>query len=176
MGSFKGSAWSSRSFFHWLNPCWVLQPEVMGTYLPGTGMLSSGAWCGPRTPCSWDVPPKFLSTTCGHGTSPFRICAPPTSLDGCSFFNSIVVRLPFNSIFDSSEWPLFHTSAVILMWLCEKASCVYLCWHLDWKPPMFFCYNISELFIFSLWLNIPFYLYSKFWNVFGSISGISILC
>ena len=25
-----------RSFFHWLIPCWVLQPEVVGTYLSAT--------------------------------------------------------------------------------------------------------------------------------------------
>ena len=29
---------------------------------------------------------------------PGRICAPPTSLDGCGFFNSVIVRLPFNLI------------------------------------------------------------------------------
>ena len=27
---------------------------------------------------------------------------PPTSLDGCNFFNSVVVGLPFNSIYDGS--------------------------------------------------------------------------
>ena len=58
---------------------------------------------------------------------------PPTSLDGCGFFNSVVVRLPFHSISDSSEWWWFYISAVILMWLCEEASHVYLCRHLDWK-------------------------------------------
>ena len=47
--------------------------------------------------------PKFLSTTHGYGTSPFCISTLPTSLDGCGFFNSVVVRLPFNSISDGSE-------------------------------------------------------------------------
>ena len=41
------------------------------------------------------------------------------------FFNSIVVRLPFNSISDGSEWWLFSILVVILMWLCKKASHVY---------------------------------------------------
>ena len=36
----------------------------------------------------------------GCGTSWFRIYAPPTSLDGCGFFNSIAVRLPFTLISD----------------------------------------------------------------------------
>ena len=36
----------------------------------------------------------------GFGTGLFRVCTPLTSLDGCGFFNSIVVRLPFSSISD----------------------------------------------------------------------------
>ena len=91
----------------------------MGTYLIDIGTLGCEAWCGARTPCSWDMPPKFLSTPHGYGTSPFHISTPPTSLDGCGFFNSVVVRLPFNSISDGSEWGLFYMLAVILMWLCE---------------------------------------------------------
>ena len=39
MDSLRGIAWGSRSFFHKLNPHWFLQPEVVGTYLPGTGTL-----------------------------------------------------------------------------------------------------------------------------------------
>ena len=50
--SLRRTAWDSRSFFHRLNPCWFLQPEVMGTCLPGTGMLGRGAWCAAGTPCS----------------------------------------------------------------------------------------------------------------------------
>ena len=36
VGSLRGIALDSRSFFHRLNPCWFLQSEVMETYLPGT--------------------------------------------------------------------------------------------------------------------------------------------
>ena len=75
----------------------------MGTYLAGTGTLSWEAWSGAGTPYSLDIPPKFLSTTRVCGTSLFCISVPPTSLDGCGFFNSGVVRLPFNSISDRSE-------------------------------------------------------------------------
>ena len=39
MGSLRGTAWGSRSFFHRLKMHWFLQPEVAGTYLPGTGTL-----------------------------------------------------------------------------------------------------------------------------------------
>ena len=45
--------------------------------------------------------PNFYPRGCG--TSLFRICAPPMSLDGCGFFNSVVVRLPFSSISDVPE-------------------------------------------------------------------------
>ena len=34
------------------NPCWFLQPEVMGTSLPGSRTLGWGAWFGVETPCS----------------------------------------------------------------------------------------------------------------------------
>ena len=44
------------------------------------------------------------------------------SLDGCGFFNSIVIRLPFNPISDGTEWWLFWILVVILMWLCEEVS------------------------------------------------------
>ena len=41
VGSLRGTAWGSSSFFHQLNPHCFLQPEVMGTYLPGSGTLWS---------------------------------------------------------------------------------------------------------------------------------------
>ena len=126
VGSLRRTAWDSRIFFHWLNPYWFLQPEVMETYLPGTGTLGWRAWCGAGTPHSWDSPPEFLPTTHACGTSLFRIPAPPTSVDGCDFFNSVVVRLPFIDsiplISDGSEWWLFYSLVVILIWLCEEVS------------------------------------------------------
>ena len=135
----RGTAWDSRSFFYPLNLYWFCSQELLGAYLPGTGTLLWGAWCGPGTPCSWDTPPKFLSTTHGYGTSPFRVWAPTTSQDGCGFFNSIVVRLPFNSTSDSSEWWWFSILVVILMWLC-LVSLVCLCCYRDWKSWSIFWY------------------------------------
>ena len=140
VGSWRGTAWGSRSFFHWLNPHWVLQPEVTGTYLPGTGTLGWGSWCGAGTRHSWEMPPKFLSTSCGCGTSLFGICPPPTSLDGCGFFNSViffnsvVVRFLFNLISVVSEQWLFYILVIIFL-LCKEVSHVCLYRHLDWKSP-----------------------------------------
>ena len=137
VGSLGGTAWDSSSVFYWLCPCWFLQPEVLGIYLSGTGNLGWGSWCGCATPCSRDIPPKFLSITCGCGATLFHVCALPTSLDGCVFLNFIVVRLPFNSISDDSEWWLFYILVVIFMWLCEEANHVCLHHHLGQKFPMF---------------------------------------
>ena len=50
----------------------------------------------------------------------------------------VVVRLPFNSISDGSEWWLFYNLVVTLMWLCEEVSFVYLCHYLDWKSLSYF--------------------------------------
>ena len=132
LGFLRVTAWDSRSVFHWLNPHWFLHPEIMGTYLSGTGSLGWGARCGAGVPCSQNVPPQFLPATRVCGTSPFCFSVPPTIVNGCGFFNSIVVSLPFNSILDSSEWRLFYSLAAILMWLCKEVSHVYLCCHLDW--------------------------------------------
>ena len=122
--SLRGTAWCSSSFFHWLNLCWCLQPEVVGTYLPGTGTLGWGAWCRVGTPCSQDNPPECLSTTHGVRDQPVRICTPPTSLDECGFFNSIVFRLLLNSVSDGSKWWWFFILVVILMWLCRGEPCL----------------------------------------------------
>ena len=105
----------------------------MGSHLPGTKTLGWEAWCGARTPCSWDIPPEFLSTTHGCGTSPFYSQPLLPCLDGCGFLNSVVIRLPFNSIFDGSVWWLFRILVMILLWLWEDVSHVYLCCNLDWK-------------------------------------------
>ena len=46
MYGLRGTAWGSRSFFHLLNPSWILQLQVVGTYLPGTGALGWGPGVG----------------------------------------------------------------------------------------------------------------------------------
>ena len=119
-----------QKFLPPLNPCWFFLPEGMGTYLRDTGTLGWGPGVGLGLSCSWLSPPRFLYTTCGYVTSQFCISAP---LDGCCFFDSVIFRLPFNSISDGSVWWLFYILVVILMWVCEEANCVYLCHHLDWK-------------------------------------------
>ena len=141
VGSLRGTAWGSNNFSHQPNPHWFLQPEVVGTYLPGTGTLGWGAWCGVGTSWSSDIPPKFLSTICGCGTSPFCLCVPLASLNECAFFNSTVVRLPFNSISESSEWWLLY----ILVDVVLRRGAVFTCaaiWNRMW---MLILHSITSL-------------------------------
>ena len=60
------------------------------------------------------------------------ISTPPTGLDECFFFISLVVGLPYSSIF-CQFWLFFVFKFLLSFWLCEEAQCVYLCLHLGWK-------------------------------------------
>ena len=89
-------------------------------------------------------------------SAPLPISTPPTGLDECFLFNSLVVGLPYSSIF--CQFWLFlvckfvvvlllvvrggtvclptppswlEVLIVILMWFCKEASLVCLCHHLD---------------------------------------------
>ena len=108
-----------RSIFYWVcyyscpnfSPFVLLYPatHALPQAIPTPLFMSMlGSMLG-----SWDIPPEFLSTTGGCGTFLFWVSTPPTSLDRCDFFNSVVVRLPFNLIPDGSEWWLFYNLIVI---------------------------------------------------------------
>ena len=61
------------------------------------------------------------------------VSAPPTHLDECFFFISLVVGLPYSLIF-CQFWLLFVFKLLLsFFWLWEEAQCVYLCLHLGWK-------------------------------------------
>ena len=79
----------------------VSQPEVVGTYLPGTGTLDWGPGVGLGLFTPEIALPNFYPSVCGD--SPFHLHASPSSLDRCGFFKSVVVRLPFNLISDVPE-------------------------------------------------------------------------
>ena len=55
-GFFKRDCLEFQQFFPLTQSLMIfLQPEVVGTYLPGTGTLGSGAWCGGGIPHSEDL-------------------------------------------------------------------------------------------------------------------------
>ena len=62
---------------------------------------------------------------CESSLPQLPVSAPPTSLDECFFFISMVVGLPYSLIFCQ-------------FWLCEEAQCVYLCRHLGSQIPSTF--------------------------------------
>ena len=82
-------------------------------------------------------------------SAPLPISAPPTGLDECFFFISLVVGLPCSSIF--CQFWLFFVFKLLLsfFWLCEEAQCVYLRLRLDRKPHFFlillFSYSLHSL-------------------------------
>ena len=70
--------------------------------------------------------PRVLSTR-------LLISTPPTGLDECFFFNSLVVGLPYSLIFCQFWLVFFFNLLLSFFWLCEEAQCVYLHLHLGQK-------------------------------------------
>ena len=114
-----------------LNPHWFLQPEVgrliflalepwAGGFGVGLGLITPEISRPNFYPPHMDVGPACLTSSHSHQS-------------GWMWFNSLVVRLPFNLTSDSSECWLWYSLVVTLTWLCKKVSCVYLCCHLDQK-------------------------------------------
>ena len=103
--------------------------------LPATSLwgLLATAWPAPFH----NPPPRWVHQLLPcHKSSPPRlsISAPPTGLDECFFFISLVVGLPYSLIL--CKFWLFFVFKLLLcfFWLCEEAQCAYLCCHLpDWK-------------------------------------------
>ena len=65
--------------------------------------------------------------------------SPTVGLDECFFFNSLVVRLPYSSIF-WQFWLVLFLNLLSFFWLCEEAQCIYLCFHLGQKSLYYFLY------------------------------------
>ena len=98
--------------------------------LPATTFwgLPTAAWPAPFH----NLPPPPLPC-CESSPPQLPISAPPTCLDECFLFISLVVRLPYSSIF--CQFWLFFVFKLLssFFWLCEEAQCVYLCLHLGRK-------------------------------------------
>ena len=115
MDSLRGTALGSSSFFHQLSPCLFLHQKLWGlTFLALEPLLGGLVW-------GWDsLLLRYLFRIFIHPA--FLVFSPPPRLDGCGFFNAVVVRLPFSLISVGSEQWLFYILLVILLWLCEEAS------------------------------------------------------
>ena len=102
--------------------------------LPATTLwgLLVPAWPAPfhnRPPNCVRQPPP-----CRESSPPqLPLSAPPTGLHECFFFISLVVGLPYSSIF-CQFWLFFVFKLLPFFWLCKEAHFVYLCLHLGRKP------------------------------------------
>ena len=112
--------------------CSPVVPPSLSTHECGTTRSTIRCFAGSASPClahpgpPATISPQFLSAR-------LPVSAPPTGLDECVFFNSLVVGLPYSLIF--CQFWLFFVFKLLLsfFWLCEEAQCVYLCLHLGRK-------------------------------------------
>ena len=99
-------------------------------------------------PPPWVCQPPPATTLPRVLSARLPISTPPTGLDECFFFISLVVGCPYSSIF-CQFWLFFVFKLLLSFWLCEEEQCVYLCLHLGWKSQIFlFCitgYDILTL-------------------------------
>ena len=139
----KGLSYEAGVFSHHCHPHRFLQSKVLRLYFP---MLEPWAvWSVSLPSCSWFIHTQMLDhlvlqpPPCHLSSLPQPpISVPPTCLNDCFFFNSLVVRLSYTSVF----WQfcffvcLFLNLLLSFFWLCEEA--VYLlCLHLGWKSWFF---------------------------------------
>ena len=73
----------------------------MGTYILGTGTLGWIVWWRGGIPCSWNLPtyPSVLYPPAGASWFCISHLRPSYHLDECGFFNSLVIKLPYGSVF-----------------------------------------------------------------------------
>ena len=97
------------------------------------GLPATTLWGLPAAACPalfHSPPPRWVPPR--HKSSPpqLPVSTPPTGLDEIFFFISLVIRLPYSSIF--CQFWLFFVFKLLLsfFWLCKKALCVYLRLHL----------------------------------------------
>ena len=113
-----------------------LQPEVLRLYFPS--LKSWVVQCVSLPSCSswfihmqmWDCP-VCQSLPCHMSSPPWLLISTPTaSLNECYFFNCLVVRLAYSSIFWQFCFLFFFLYLLSFFWLCEEAKCIYLCLYL----------------------------------------------
>ena len=96
-----------------------------------------GVSCSPVVPSSLSAHKYGATCSTSHCLALSPLCPgcppPPLLLDECFFFNSLVVQLPYSSIFWHFWLFLFLDLLLSLFWLCEEPKCIYLCLHLGRK-------------------------------------------
>ena len=116
--------------------------------LPATTLwgLLAATWPSPlhNLPPRWDLQ---LPPCCESSLPRLPVFAPLTSgLDECFFFISLVVRLPYSSIFCQFWLSFVFKMLLSLFWLYEEAQCVYLHPHVGQKSS-FLLIAVSMLYL-----------------------------
>ena len=79
-------------------------------------------------------PTPVLQSHCRESSLPWLpISAPPTGLDKCFFFNSLVVKTSIQVDFLLVLVVFLFLNLLLSFWLCEEVQYVYLCLHLGRK-------------------------------------------
>ena len=112
-------------------------PAAAAAALPTQLHNSPPRWVGQPPSCHKSSLPQLPNS------------APPTGLDECFFFISLVVGLPYSSIFCQFWGLLFLNMLLSFFWLCKEAKSIYLCLHLSQKS--YFC-------IFDIHIRIDMYI------------------
>ena len=142
LGPCASLQWNLLWGWEFLLPCQspqlFFQSEVLRLYFPllepwvawSVSLLSCSSWfiCTQM----WDCPVLQLMPCHESSLAWLPISTPPTGLDECFFFNSLIVGLPYNLIF-WQFWLFFVFKFVVVLWLCEEAKCIHLCLHLGQK-------------------------------------------
>ena len=113
--------------------------------LPTTTLwgLLAAAWPAPfhNPPPHWVPQPQPY---CESSQPRLPVSTPPTSLDECFFFISLVVGIPYSLIF-CQFWLFFDLKLLLsFFWLCEEAQYVYLHLHLGRKPSNIFSKEVKD--------------------------------
>ena len=96
------------------------------------GSTSCSLAC-PAPQCAISLAPPVIASP-GVISAQLPVSSPPTSLDECVFFNSLVVGLPYSLMFCQFWLCCVFTLLLSFFWWCEEAQCVYLRLHLGQKP------------------------------------------
>ena len=141
-------------------------------YFPHTGTLDCMVCLAPQLPllvhvhvnvgrscstsCCLTCPVLQPLPCCESSLPQLPISAPPTSLDECFFFNSLVVRLPYSSDF-CQFWVFFVFKFVVVLLLVLRGGKVYLLMSPSWPEVLAnFLKDYSDIIILStvkLYLN-----------------------
>ena len=107
-----------RLYFPTLEP-WVTPQLFLPVYLHSNVGL-------PIPPAATLPVPVLQVPPCCESSPPWLpVSTPPTSLDECFFFNSLIVRLPYSSIF-CQFWLVFIFKFVVVLLLVVRVGTVYL--------------------------------------------------